>query len=158
MPYYVYILESDLDGTYYVGSTRDIGERLARHNERRARYTKSRFPWKLIFAEQHPDRSSAVKREREIKSKKDRGSIERLVRTSRRAYQARREGRPDRRPRRPRQQYQGLRRNSKSLFFLVSKIPSTIPNTYDGNLGKYLTAFFGTHEGLELPSTLLPSI
>ena len=85
MPFYVYILESDRDGTYYIGSTRDIGERLARHNEGRSRYTKSKVPWKLIFAEEHPDRSSALKREREIKSKKDRSYIETLVRTSRRA-------------------------------------------------------------------------
>jgi|GEM_PF-3724101 len=44
MPCYVYILESELDGTFYIGSTRDVGERLARHNEGRSGYTKSRVP------------------------------------------------------------------------------------------------------------------
>jgi putative endonuclease len=84
MPYYVYILESELDGKYYIGSTRDVLVRLARHNEGRSLYTKSRKPWKLVYTEEHPDRSSAMKRENGIKRRKDRAYIEGLVRTSRR--------------------------------------------------------------------------
>jgi predicted GIY-YIG superfamily endonuclease len=32
MAYYVYILQSVLDGTYYFGSTQNLEERLERHN------------------------------------------------------------------------------------------------------------------------------
>ena len=35
MSYFLYIIQSDKDGTYYVGSTQDIEARLARHNQGR---------------------------------------------------------------------------------------------------------------------------
>ena len=83
MPYFVYIIRSELDGSYYVGSTRDLSERIGRHNQGRSKYTKAKRPWKLIYSEKHPDRPRAVKRENEIKSKKKKAFIENLVRTSR---------------------------------------------------------------------------
>jgi putative endonuclease len=83
MSYFVYILRSQKDGRYYVGSTQDPSERLQRHNEGRSKYTKAKRPWDLIYFEEYPDRSSAVRREDEIKSRKSRDFIETLVRTSR---------------------------------------------------------------------------
>ena len=83
MSYYVYIIESQVDGRYYVGSTRNLDERLERHNQGRSVYTRARGPWKLVHAERHPDRSSAVKREKEIKGRKSKDYISGLVRTSR---------------------------------------------------------------------------
>jgi putative endonuclease len=83
MKYFVYIIESLKDGTYYVGSTQDLSERLERHNQGRSRYTKVKRPWKLVYSEEHIDRSSAAKQEREIKSKKSKSHIEALVRASR---------------------------------------------------------------------------
>jgi putative endonuclease len=76
MPYYIYILQSELDGSYYVGSTKDLDERLHQ-------YTKAKRPWKLVYYEEFPDKSSALKRECQIKRRKDRVFIESLVRTSR---------------------------------------------------------------------------
>ncbi len=83
MPHYVYILQSKQDGSYYVGSTQDIQERLERHNQGRTKYTKSKRPWELVYSEEHPDRSKAIKREDEIKSRKSRDFIKQLVSTSR---------------------------------------------------------------------------
>jgi putative endonuclease len=77
--YYVYILKSLKDGSYYVGSTRDIEERLQRHNQGRSKYTKNKRPWELIYSEAHSDRSSALKREQEIKQHKRSTYIEQLV-------------------------------------------------------------------------------
>ncbi|MBW2204516.1 MAG: GIY-YIG nuclease family protein [Deltaproteobacteria bacterium] len=57
MPYFVYILRSTVDGSYYVGSTQDLNERLDRHNQGRSKYTKSKRPWQLIYHEEYPDRS-----------------------------------------------------------------------------------------------------
>ena len=82
--YYVYILRSVKDGSNYVGSTRNVKERLERHNEGRSRYTKNKRPWELVYVEEHPNRSSAVKREQEIKKQKRKAYIEDLVSTSRR--------------------------------------------------------------------------
>jgi putative endonuclease len=66
MPYFVYILESLKDETYYVGSTQDLESRLKRHNGGRVKYTRPKRPWKLVFSEEYPNRSSAAKRETEI--------------------------------------------------------------------------------------------
>ena len=83
MSYFVYIIESLKDGSYYVGSTQNITERMERHNQGRSTYTKSKRPWKLVFCEELPDRSRAIIREKEIKSKKSKSYIEHLVRASR---------------------------------------------------------------------------
>ena len=77
--HYVYILQSLRDGTYYIGSTQDIDSRLERHNQGRSKYTKFKRPWKLVYYEQHPDRSSAVKRENAIKRQKRINFIEALI-------------------------------------------------------------------------------
>ncbi len=83
MYYSVYILRSELDGSYYVGSTQDVSERLNRHNKGRSKYTKAKRPWELVYVEKWPDRPSALKREREIKARKSRRYIKGLVSTSR---------------------------------------------------------------------------
>jgi putative endonuclease len=83
MAYHVYIIESLKDGTYYVGSTQNLTERIERHNQGRSKYTKTKRPWKLRYSEKHPDRSSASIRENEIKSRKSKSYIETLVRASR---------------------------------------------------------------------------
>jgi len=85
MAYFVYIIESLKDGTYYVGSTQNLTERLERHNQGRSTYTKGKRPWKLLYSEEHPDRSSASIREKEIKSRKSKSYIKTLVRASRQA-------------------------------------------------------------------------
>ena len=83
MSYFVYILQSLKDGSYYIGSTRDLDERIQRHNQGRSTYTKAKKPWSLVFSEEHPNKSSALKRENQIKRRKKRGYIEYLIRTSR---------------------------------------------------------------------------
>jgi len=83
MPYFVYILQSEKDKSYYVGSTQDLTERLKRHNQGRSQYTKAKRPWRLVYFEEHTDRSSAMKRESQIKRRKDKAFIETLVGTSR---------------------------------------------------------------------------
>ena len=70
-PYTVYILEC-ADGTYYTGITTDITRRLDEHNHspKGAKYTRARRPVSLRYHEAHPDKSQALKREREIKRMK----------------------------------------------------------------------------------------
>jgi putative endonuclease len=82
MAYFVYIIQSERDGSYYVGYTADLGKRIGRHNQGGGRYTKGKLPWKLIYHEVFDSRGEAMKREREIKGSKDRSYITKLVRTS----------------------------------------------------------------------------
>ncbi|HEY3376051.1 MAG TPA: GIY-YIG nuclease family protein [Armatimonadota bacterium] len=67
VPYYVYIVRCN-DGTYYVGSAHHVAERLSRHNAgRAATYTAMRRPVTLIYAEEHPDQLTAIRREKQLK-------------------------------------------------------------------------------------------
>lgn len=63
----VYILKCS-DGSYYTGSTNNIDRRVAQHNNGTgAKYTHSHSPVELAYFEPQLDRSSAAKREIEIK-------------------------------------------------------------------------------------------
>lgn len=65
--YYVYMLRC-ADGTIYSGYTTDPCRRTAAHNSGRgAKYTRSRLPVELVFIENHPTKSEALKREAELK-------------------------------------------------------------------------------------------
>jgi len=67
MTYYVYILKSLKDGSYYKGSSEDYESRFGAHNRGESRYTKGKIPWELIHAEEHPDKRSALIREKKLK-------------------------------------------------------------------------------------------
>ena len=68
MSYFIYILECN-DGSLYTGITKDINKRLEEHNTKDtgAKYTKARRPVKLMYEESSINRSTASKREYEIK-------------------------------------------------------------------------------------------
>jgi putative endonuclease len=67
MSYFCYIVEC-ADGTYYTGWSTDPERRVKVHNRGKgARYTRQRGPVRLIFIEEQPDLSTALKRERQIK-------------------------------------------------------------------------------------------
>ena len=67
MPFFCYIVEC-ADGTYYTGWTTDPERRVKTHNAGRgAKYTNMRRPVKLIYVEELPDKSSALRREWAIK-------------------------------------------------------------------------------------------
>lgn len=56
------------DETLYTGITNDLEKRIAAHNEGTAsKYTRTRVPVELVFAEDCADRSAASKREMAIK-------------------------------------------------------------------------------------------
>ena len=65
--YYTYMVECS-DGSYYTGYTTDLKKRVASHNAGTgAKYTKSRRPVSLIYAEQHETKHDAMSREVKIK-------------------------------------------------------------------------------------------
>jgi putative endonuclease len=66
--YFVYILECS-DTSLYTGITTDLARRFVEHKSGKgAHYTRSRKAQKMVYSEEHPNRSSALKREAEIKS------------------------------------------------------------------------------------------
>lgn len=85
MSCYCYILEC-VDGTYYTGWAVDPERRVAVHNKGRgAKYTKMRLPVKLVYVEELPDRTSAMKREIAIKRLKREGKMK-LIQERRGVY------------------------------------------------------------------------
>jgi len=68
--YYVYIVKC-ADDTLYTGISTELNRRIEEHNisEKGAKYTRVRRPVELVYSEEYPDRSSASKREYEIKKK-----------------------------------------------------------------------------------------
>jgi putative endonuclease len=65
--YVVYILEC-ADKSLYTGITSDLKKRLKRHKEGTAsRYTRAKRAVRIMYSEEHPSRSAALKREAEIK-------------------------------------------------------------------------------------------
>ena len=81
--YYLYILQSERTGRFYIGQTQDVPERLAYHNANYSKSLKNRGPWRLVYTEQYKTRSEAVLRESQLKSWKDRRMIEKLLSASR---------------------------------------------------------------------------
>ena len=65
--WFVYLLECS-DGSLYLGISNNVPQRVATHNAGRGPdYTRRLRPVQLIFREEHPTKSSARKREIELK-------------------------------------------------------------------------------------------
>jgi putative endonuclease len=76
--HYVYVLSCG-DDSYYTGYTTDVERRLAEHRAGEgAKYTRGRGPLELVHVERYDDRSTAMRREHEVKSL-TRAGKERLV-------------------------------------------------------------------------------
>lgn len=79
MPFYVYIIFSSKLNKYYTGYTSDVEARVIQHNAGLSSYTSRANDWKLSYKETFETREEAIKREKEIKSKKSRKYIEWLI-------------------------------------------------------------------------------
>ena len=77
--YYVYILQSERNGSFYTGYTKDIHERLECHNSRKVKATRYLIPFKVIYSEAYESATEARRREYYIKSQKSKKFIETLV-------------------------------------------------------------------------------
>ena len=67
MAWFVYMLRC-ADGTLYTGMTDNVEKRFAAHQAGKgAKYTRGRGPLELVYTEQQPDKSGALRRELAIK-------------------------------------------------------------------------------------------
>jgi putative endonuclease len=75
-----YILYSPLKNKFYIGYTGEsLDERLRKHNTNHNGFTGGTRDWVIVFWEQHLDKKSAYRREREVKGWKSRIMIEKLI-------------------------------------------------------------------------------
>ncbi len=67
--YFVYLLESNKDKSWYIGFTpKSPFKRLIQHNSGKEYYTKRKIPWKLIYYEAYLSQEDATGREKFLKS------------------------------------------------------------------------------------------
>src|SRR5436305_13180263 len=69
--FWVYILRNP-EGRFYAGHTDNLDERVRNHNRTdkiAGKFTRKHGPWILIWSEQHPVRSTALRRHRETKDR-----------------------------------------------------------------------------------------
>ena len=65
--FFVYMLESEVNGDFYKGMTSDMCKRLAEHNEGKSRFTKALVPWKLNYVQVFTTRGEALVEEKRLK-------------------------------------------------------------------------------------------
>ena len=64
---FVYILKC-ADGTFYIGTARDVGQRVGRHNAGKgAKYTRPRRPVRVVYQEGPMSLTRALRREYQLK-------------------------------------------------------------------------------------------
>lgn len=68
MFYYVYILQSQKNNSFYIGYTSDLQKRFKKHNSGENKATKPFIPYKLIFYVAFLNRIDAKNREIYLKS------------------------------------------------------------------------------------------
>jgi putative endonuclease len=67
MPFYVYIIQSGRDGSFYKGSSQDPVKRLLDHNRGLSMYTSTKIPWKLVYVEELNTKRAMLIREKKLK-------------------------------------------------------------------------------------------
>ena len=77
--FFVYILQSLKDFSFYVGQCDDLDRRMSKHNERMSKYTINQRPLRLRYFEVFYSRHEALIREKQIKKMKSRKYIETLI-------------------------------------------------------------------------------
>ena len=76
---FVYVLRSEKDKSFYIGSTKNVEQRLNSHNSGESLSTKSKRPWVLARVEEYDSGSLALKREKFLKSAKGRRILRNLI-------------------------------------------------------------------------------
>ena len=81
MAFYVYILQSLEDQSYYKGFTENPLLRLERHNKGESSYTRNKIPWQIIYLEPKEKKRDALIREKSLK-KYSHEQIQQLITSS----------------------------------------------------------------------------
>ena len=76
---FVYIIQSQSNGRYYIGSSNNIELRLQYHNNNWVTATKNRGPWVVRYAQEYTDITTARKMENKLKQLKSRVIIEKII-------------------------------------------------------------------------------
>jgi putative endonuclease len=79
MSYYVYILQSEKDASFYIGYSEDPKRRLEKHNTSNSGYTSIKKPLKLVYTESYATKREALQREKFLKRQKNTSYYQALI-------------------------------------------------------------------------------
>jgi putative endonuclease len=66
--WFVYLIQSKTDYTYYIGYTENLKKRIIEHNQGKTKSIKHKIPFRLIYFEAYYNKTLARKREIELKN------------------------------------------------------------------------------------------
>ncbi|OGG05625.1 hypothetical protein A2872_00720 [Candidatus Gottesmanbacteria bacterium RIFCSPHIGHO2_01_FULL_42_12] len=75
----VYILKSQVNGRYYIGSTFNLETRLQEHNSGKSKYTSLTIPFELVFSQNYNSIQLARNIEYRLKKLKSKKVIDRII-------------------------------------------------------------------------------
>ena len=75
MSYYVYIMESESSGQWYYGFSENLDQRILDHQSNRAKHTRFKGPWRLIFKKEFTNKTDALQFEKYLKSTRNKEYI-----------------------------------------------------------------------------------
>jgi putative endonuclease len=79
MSYFTYILYSRSLDRFYIGSCKDVDQRVKKHLSNHAGFTGKAKDWTLRLAEEYNEKTVALKRERTLKNWKSKERIWQLI-------------------------------------------------------------------------------
>ena len=77
--FFVYIIKSSKLDRYYIGSTENLEKRIKSHNSGKVKSTKAYRPWVIVYTECFENKTTALKREKQIKSYKSGEAFKNLI-------------------------------------------------------------------------------
>ena len=77
--YFVYILYSPFLNSYYIGSCKDVEERLKKHLANHKGYTGRAKDWQIMYTEKFLNKTEALIREKLLKGWKNRERLKQLI-------------------------------------------------------------------------------
>ncbi len=77
--YHLYILQSEKNGRYYIGSTSNLVRRLSEHNSGKTLSLRFLLPLKLVFSQKYPSLIHARAMEQKLKKFKNKDILERII-------------------------------------------------------------------------------
>ena len=66
--YFVYVLISEQDNSWYIGYTSNLNERLKQYNSGKTITTSKKMPWIILYYEVSFNKEDAIAREKYLKS------------------------------------------------------------------------------------------
>ncbi|MDP2668516.1 MAG: GIY-YIG nuclease family protein [bacterium] len=76
---FVYILQSEKNGRFYIGSTNDLDGRITEHNSGKTKSLKYIRPLKIVFKKEYSTMEEAHKMELHLKKLKNKVILERII-------------------------------------------------------------------------------